>query len=194
MIPNASTQSERAVSNLHDLLEKICKSPSEFIGDSELLVALKRQARLGAYQNTLYGVTPTSRSTIERVCNRMLPGGISNFDGLRRRALEELKAVSQVMAMLPRPRKRTREHYRQRSIESEEKVKLALVDCWHLTGAVYEAIQAGRSLVEELDDPLIRAKWRRHEAVVLARLSLSKKLIVTRGSEVEQWAETVREL
>ncbi|SAL61624.1 hypothetical protein AWB69_06858 [Caballeronia udeis] len=192
MIKNAKTPTERAVSALHEFLMLVSKAPRHFVKDKELLQALRRQSRLGAYQNKAHGVIPTSRSSIERVCERLLPGGALEFDKLRKDALAELKTVARTLAEVPSAPKRTRDYYKQQSEDSNAKVVLGLVDCWHLTHALFEAIEAGRKIAGDTGDSALQEVWRKKEATIRSRLRLSKQLVATKGSDAEGWAETVR--
>ncbi|MDR5810667.1 hypothetical protein [Caballeronia sp. LZ019] len=192
MIKGAKTETERAVSALHSFLELVRDSPRKFTSDKELLFALRRQDRLATYRNLEHHVVATSRSTIDRVCNRLLEGGTKAFDNLRKEALEELKTVGRLLDEMPAPPKRTRDHYKQKAKSKSEEVTLGLVDCWHLTSALYAAIQAGRAISADSKNAAIMEKWRKLEAVILCEVRLSKKLVVTKGGDAERWAESIR--
>lgn len=192
MIKNAKTKSELAVSALHTLLTTICESPREFAENAELKRALARQSRLGAYSSSRYGVTRTSRSTIERVCERLLDGGPAEFDRLRKQALRELKTVSVILNEEPPPAKRTRDFYRLERDAKAGEVTLGLMDCWHLTSAVFSLISAGRALASECGTAEAEGKWRKEEETVRHRLRMVKRLVVAKGSTVEKWVESIR--
>jgi hypothetical protein len=194
VIKNAKTKSELAVSNLHTFLESVRDSPAKYVREAELMHALARQDRLGTYRNEKHNVTPTSRSTIQRVCDKLLPGGKDAFDELRREALAELKTVARGLAEEPAPQRRTRDYFKAQRDERADEVQKGLMDCWHLTSAVYSAIKAGRQLVADGASPAASEKWRKQEATIRSKLRLVKQLVVTKGSDEEQWAESIRRL
>lgn len=192
MILNARTPTEQAVSGLHTLLESICAKPSQYAKDAALNRALSRQDRLGAYESLAYNVTSSSRSSIERVCGRLLPGGYAKFNALRIEALTHLNAVKAIKEMPERPPKRTREQYRSQAAEQTSVATQRLVDCWHLTCAIHRALAAGRTVVKLSGNAAVIERWNREEEVILAMLTLSKDLVVRLASAEEKWAEELR--
>ncbi|MGE8160334.1 hypothetical protein ACQKRQ_09250 [Paraburkholderia sp. NPDC080076] len=191
MIENACSKLEKSVSALHDLLGAINERPDDYASDAKLFVALKRQDRLAAFENEKYKVARTSRSSVERVCNKLLKGGFRTFDGLRVTALERLR---EARSRLNRPKRRTRDYYKTKTHDLDDTVQLGLMDCMNLTTALYKALEAGRELAKHVEEPVQLEYWRREEKDVLAMLSLVKKLVVVRGTDVEVWAQRVREL
>lgn len=192
MIENAISRTEQNVSRLHTFLEEICAEPSKYSADQNLVHALSRQDRLGAYESTNHNVRSSSRSSIERVCNKLLPGGYAKFNAMRLNALTQLKAAKTATERSTRPRKRTTERYREEAADFECIAMLRLVDCWHMTSAIYRALVAGRRIASDSRNSSLVERWRREEAVILSMLSLSKELVVRSGSAEEKWAEELR--
>lgn len=72
------------------LLRNIITNPDKYRHDDELLDALKTQSRLARYQNPGAGIKGMSLNTFKAIANSDAPGGFSQFDSLRRQALEKL--------------------------------------------------------------------------------------------------------
>ncbi|WP_157691756.1 hypothetical protein [Noviherbaspirillum autotrophicum] len=163
-----------------------------YLHDPDLLAALSRQERLGAFESKKYGVRRTSRSSIERVCNRLLSGGYPAFDALRRRALEKITDACAAIENQHIGRKRTREDFRASAAEMKNTANRRLMDCFHLTSAVHKCLSVGRKVAEMDDRKLAVELWKREEKVILAMLTLAKELVVREASEEEKWARALR--
>lgn len=194
MLNNVTTKTEILVSNLHTLLLSICKEPSKYTADERLFDALSRQERLGKYECKEYLISKTSRSSIMRVCARLLPGGFEAFDTLRIEALGHLTAMRALKAAQRRPRLRTTEHFRNKAAESNHVSNQRLMDCWHLTNALYKALVAGRRVAELSQNSAAVERWEREEKSILGVMSLAKNLVVRVAGEEEKWAEQLRSI
>lgn len=183
------TKNEKAVAALAKLIEAVVGTPREFVGDEDLLLALKRQSRLGKYSRPSMGVAATSRCTIVRIANRMFEGGFSSFNELR---LMALSALLEAATEATRPRRRTKEHVENELDQANIDRVRALVDCWHVTNAFHRALKEARTLANLTRDPVLVARWDKTEEMLLAMFDLAERPVVRKQTEAEEWLLRLR--
>jgi hypothetical protein len=184
-----TTRNEKSVVALAKLLTSIANNPENFLGDDELLSALRRQGRLGKYSRPSEEVRASSRCTVERAAERLFEGGFRYLDSLRLAALSSLQTAA---VAATRAKRRTK----QRLTDDLEDVNVsrvqALVDCWQVTNAFQRALREGRALANLSRDPSLVARWDKVETVLLAMFDLAKRPVVKTNSEAEQWLKQLR--
>lgn len=183
------TRNEKSVAALAKLLTNVVSSPGEFIGDDELLSALKRQSRLGKYSKPDSDVIATSRCTIERMAERLFEDGFRYLNTLRLTALSSLQMAAAEAAQAKRRSKQRLED----DLEAANVSRVqALVDCWQVTNAFHRALKEGRALANLSRDPALVARWDKSELVLLAMFDLAARPVVKTKSEAERWLTQLR--
>jgi hypothetical protein len=94
--PSAAIDLGSAAIQLYELLRKIQLTPSGYLNDSQIQMALKRQGTLAALSHSWrtddieISSTPMSLNTLKHYCDLNITGGFKKFDSLRKEALEAL--------------------------------------------------------------------------------------------------------
>ncbi|WP_458762845.1 hypothetical protein [Cupriavidus basilensis] len=190
-MPAPRTPNEKAVVALSMLLGKVIANPVDYIGDYELVSALKRQGRLARYSKPKDGISATSRSTVERLAEKLLDGGFAYLDGLRITALAAIEEEKrQSLKEKRRTKKRLAEDFEQAKFERVQ----CMVDLWHVTHAFHDALSAGRQLANLSRDRGLVERWDKEEEKLLAMFDLANRPIVEVGSNTEAWLQRLRQL
>ncbi|WP_423758519.1 hypothetical protein [Burkholderia sp. NLJ2] len=189
--PAPRTTNEKSVVALSVLLGKVTANPKKYIGDHQLMSALKRQSRLAEYSNPKDGISATSRSTVERLAEKLLEGGFAYLDGLRMTALA---AVEEEALQSLKAKRRTRRRFAEDLEQAKFERVLCMVDLWHVTEAFHNALSSGRQLANSSRDPGLVERWDKEEERLLAMFDLAKRPIVEVGSNTEAWLQRLRQL
>lgn len=189
--PSPGTLNEKSVVALSLLLGKVIANPKEYIEDHHLVSALGRQDRLAKYSSSKHHISATSRSTVERLAEKVLEGGFAYLDGLR---LTALAAVEEEMLQGLKAKRRTKK----RLADDLETVKServqTMVDLWHVTTAFHQALTAARLLANRSRKPSLVELWDKEEERLLGMFDLAKRPVVEIGSDTEDWLQRLRQL
>ncbi|VVE35572.1 hypothetical protein [Pandoraea anhela] len=189
--PAPQTTNEKSVVALSVLLGKVIANPKDYVGDHQLVSALKRQSRLAEYSNPKNGISATSRSTVERLAEKLLDGGFSYFDNLRITALGEVEDEG---LRSFKAKRRTKKRFAEDLEQAKSERIQSMVDLWHVTKAFHEALTAGRQVANLSRNPGVVERWEKEEERLLAMFDLAERPVVEVGSDTEAWLQRLRQL
>lgn len=185
------TANEKTVVALAKLLADVKADPAKYVGDQELAAALKRQSRLAQYSRLQDGVMATSRSTVERLSEKLYDEGFAGIDELR---VAALAAIQEETLKGLQAKRRTKKRVEEDLGEAHFERVQSMVDLWHVTNAFHRALKEGRELANLSRDAGLVERWSRVEEMLLAMFDLAERPVVKAGSDAEEWLRRLRRL
>ena len=147
---------------------------------------------MGKYENAIHGVKRSSHSSIRRASARLLAGGFPEFDALRVKVLNQLKAAIAAKERLQGHQKRTNADLRAQLADNDYAKMQDLQDNLQLTTALHRAITAARNAVVMAGNTAAIEYWNREEQIIRSMLTLCKKFVVRSASAEEKWAKELK--
>lgn len=87
-------RNRRSVQALQNLFLRVVDRPSEYVPQTDLLVALRSQGAISRYSKEIENIYPSSLNTIKRIAANTIDGGFRVFDSLRLRAFDALEKAT----------------------------------------------------------------------------------------------------
>lgn len=161
---------ESSVVNLAALLRQVITEGHLAFAPSLTEDVLRSQAKLAKFELVDRRIYGTSLNTLKAAANRVLLGGFSELDDVRRAALLVFQRMDQDPEAL---RRRRSKGALERKIAALEQAKKGLEqDLWHVSTAFEAALRRARSVIKDSNRPDLIARFAHEEAELRARVSL----------------------
>ncbi len=157
---------------LEALLLEVLQDPALFVGDLNLIAALKSQGGLAKFESLERGILQSSTNTMKRISERVLPEGFRRINRLRTEALGSLIAFK---AREEHSNKPTKASLTLRLKEIDGQLQQALQDAWHITMAFEKSLSQGRRYAEQAGNPAVLALCKKEQEELRLVLSLCKR-------------------
>ena len=168
----------KSVLALRSLLLEVCKTPASFADNAALIVALKSQGALAAFEDDEREVVSSSLNTVKRVSALALPGGFGELNALRvRAALLLRRAIAN-----PKRAYGSKGDLKRRVDSLGEANNLLRRDLLLITKVVDLSMRQARRYAE-LAGPDVSAKCQREQRELYAFLSARSEQVPAGGTE-----------
>ncbi len=162
------------------LLEKVIRSPQDYVDDTSLRTALGSQGALAAFERSSESIFASSLNTQKRICEAQDSslGGYKRLDELR---TDAQKAIQEKCRILP-PKPRTRDGLKIEIKELKASLNDCRGDCLHLTGLITAVMRAARLIARDSGQAALVARWAKTNAEIYKMVSETR---AERGQNLE---------